>query len=56
MSMLQQLRKDLHSFADPKRARVLSGFFKTGKSQYGAGDIFIGVIVPDSRKVAKQYS
>lgn len=54
--MLTQLQKDLRSLADPKRARVLSGFFKTGKSQYGAGDIFIGVIVPDSRKVARQYS
>ncbi len=53
--MLQNLQKDLRKLANPKKAKVLSGFFKTGKSQYGAGDIFIGVTVPDSRNIAKKY-
>jgi 3-methyladenine DNA glycosylase AlkD len=42
--------------ADPKRAYISSGFFKTGKSQYGEGDVFIGVIVPEQRIIAKEYS
>jgi 3-methyladenine DNA glycosylase AlkD len=46
---------DLNLFADAKKAKLLSGFFKTGKGEYGEGDIFIGIIVPNQRVVAKKY-
>jgi len=52
---LQNLKKDLHNLSTPEKAKILQGFFKTGKGQYGEGDIFIGVTVPNSRKVARKY-
>lgn len=41
--------------ADPKRAKGLAWFFKTGKGEYGEGDRFIGITVPEQRKIAKRY-
>ena len=34
---------------------MLPYFFKTGKGEYAEGDKFIGVVVPDSRKLVKEY-
>ena len=53
--MLEQIRKDLSQLGNPERAKSLSWFFKTGKGQYGEGDIFLGISVPEQRKVAKRY-
>lgn len=54
MSALQ-VQKDLQAFADPEKAIILSRFFKTGKGEYGEGDQFIGVKVPEQRKVAQKH-
>jgi 3-methyladenine DNA glycosylase AlkD len=40
--------------ADPAKARVLAGFFKTGPGQYGEGDRFLGVTVPKIRSLLPQ--
>jgi 3-methyladenine DNA glycosylase AlkD len=39
---------------DPERARVSRSFFKTGPGQYGEGDMFAGLTVPQVRALAKE--
>ena len=48
-------KKLLKSFASEERRQSNMRFFKTGKGQYGEGDKFIGVTMPDTRKVVKKY-
>ena len=52
---LINLKKDLIKLANPDKARLLQGFFKTGPGEYGEGDIFLGITVPNSRSIAKKY-
>lgn len=47
---------DLKSLANEEKAAHLSGFFKTGKGDYAEGDLFYGINVPDTRKIAKKYA
>lgn len=53
--MLKALKADLRQMADQKKARILQRFFKTGQGQYGAGDLFLGIVVPNIRQVVKKY-
>ncbi len=48
-----KIQNDLKKFARKDKAIFLPRFFKCGKNEYGEGDIFIGVMVPDIRTVAK---
>lgn len=51
----QNIISDLQASGNPAKADHLSYFFKTGKGQYGEGDLFIGVTVPEQRAIAKKY-
>ncbi len=54
--MHKDLRQDLKKQADAKKALVIQRFFKTGKGEYGEGDIFLGITVPKLRVIAIQYT
>lgn len=55
-NLVDRIRKDLRRASDPSKALILQRFFKTGPGQYGEGDVFLGVTVPESRKIAREYS
>lgn len=55
MSNLREMRKAIRDLADPKRAAVLQGFFKTGRGEYGEGDRFVGLTVPQVRLLVKRF-
>lgn len=55
MENYQTIKAALESIAVPENVAILQRFFKTGKGQYGEGDIFIGVKVPNLRAIAKAF-
>ena len=49
-----QILNELLQMGDPARASHSQRFFKTGIGEYGEGDVFIGIRVPQIRAVAKR--
>lgn len=53
--MSSLVKSDLQEASDPLHAEKLQDFFKTGKGEYGEGDIFLGARVPEQRRIAKKH-
>lgn len=53
--MINQWQEALRQVSRQEKVAVLSSFFKTGPGQYGEGDVFIGVTVPDNRRISRGY-
>lgn len=53
--MYFKIIKEINSYKNNEKAKILSRFFKTGKGEYGEGDIFLGIVVPTSRIIANKY-
>ena len=51
----EAVKKQLHKQENPLRAAHSMGFFRTGKGEYGEGDQFLGLTVPQQRQIAKQF-
>jgi 3-methyladenine DNA glycosylase AlkD len=50
-----RVTKAIQSLASPTQARHLQRFFKTSKGEYGYGDVFLGLSVPQIRRIANEY-
>ena len=53
---MSAVKKELQKGANPEKAAFFPSFFKTGKGQYGEGDMFIGATVPYQRSVARMFA
>lgn len=56
MSAIEIITNELQTLGSTEKAAHLSRFFKTGKGQYGENDRFLGVTVPETRRVAKAHA
>ena len=54
--MLIQLIKEFQNLENPEQAKICQKFFKTGKGEYGEGDVFFGLTSQQVRDAAKKFS
>lgn len=54
--ILERWQAELRACASEEKSRDLARFFKTGEGEYGEGDVFAGIVVPDCRRVSVRYA
>src|SRR5574344_2904535 len=55
MKKSEEIKNKILTFKNEEKALHFMKFFKTGKGQYGEGDKFIGLSVPEQRQIAKEF-
>jgi len=53
--VIELIKKELKSYTNKERIKTPLRFFKTGKGEYGEGDVFLGVKALDSKKIIQKY-
>ena len=56
LAATKKLKQQLRQAANRKKADILSRFFKTAPGEYGYGDVFLGITVPQQRSIARHFS
>ncbi|MCW3975520.1 MAG: DNA alkylation repair protein [Candidatus Bathyarchaeota archaeon] len=55
MPITEDVKKELKKLENKKLKELLQGYFKTGKGEYGEGDIFLGIKIGPQREIAGRY-
>ena len=50
-----EIKKEIRKYAKKKKAKNNEWFFKTGKGEYGEGDKFLGLTMPEQRKITLKH-
>jgi hypothetical protein len=53
--LAEDVSRALRALEDPEFASFQQRYFKTGEGEYGQGDVFLGLKVPQVREIAKKY-